>query len=50
MPFDLNDNEKMIALKRASQLKLAKDRVRSNRIIFLLKRPKPRLIQPLYNK
>ncbi|KPA17240.1 hypothetical protein MHK_002512 [Candidatus Magnetomorum sp. HK-1] len=49
MSLDLNDKEKMNSLRKASQLKLAKDRVRSNRIIFMMKRPKPWNIQKKYD-
>jgi len=41
MSLDLNDKEKISSLKKASILKLAKDRVHSNRIIFMMKRPNP---------
>jgi len=39
------DNEKINDLRKAAQLKMAKDRIRSNRMIFMFKRPKPRIIQ-----
>jgi len=39
------DNIKINDLRRAAQTKIAKDRVRSNRMIFMLKRPKPEIIQ-----
>jgi len=39
------DNEKINDLRRAAQLKMAKDRVQSNKMIFMFKRPKPRIIQ-----
>jgi hypothetical protein len=39
------DNEKISDLRRAAQLKMAKDRVQSNKMIFMFKRPKPRIIQ-----
>jgi len=39
------DNIKINDLRRAAQLKIAKDRVRPNRMIFTFKRPKPTIIQ-----
>jgi len=50
MSFDYYDNDKISLLRRASQLKLSKDRILSNRIIFMLKRPKPVIIQNQFDK
>jgi len=45
MDYKCNDNEKLNTIRRASQLKLAKDRILSHRIIFLMKKPKPKIIK-----
>jgi len=39
------DNITVNDIRRAAQTKIAKDRVRSNRMIFMFKRPKPGIIQ-----